>query len=180
MKSKNEFIVLGGGCFWCTEAIFKNIKGVIEITPGYAGGNIANPTYGEVSSGKTGHAETIEVEYDPKILNFDDLLEVFFGSHDPTTKDRQGGDVGSQYRSIILYTSENQKIVAEKFIQNLESKKAFNALIVTEIRPLDHFYEAENYHKNYYDSNREAPYCKVVIAPKISKVKEKYKNLVKA
>ena len=180
MNSELSTIVLGSGCFWCTEAAFKMIKGIVATAPGYAGGSTgspqAAPTYEDVCSGTTGHAEVIKVTYDPAIVSFDDLLTVFFGSHDPTTMNRQGNDVGTQYRSTILYTSEEQKIAAEKYIAELQ-KDGVSA--VTTVEPLKEFYEAEDYHHDYFAKNPTAAYCSAVISPKLKKIKEKLAALLK-
>lgn len=178
-QSTNKIIVLGGGCFWCLETIFNRLKGVNNITSGYAGGHTANPTYTEVSNGSTGHAEVIKIEYNPTIINDEILLEVFFALHDPTTLNQQGNDIGTQYRSLILYTSEQQKTAAENFIQYLTSEKTFTNPIVTEIKPLTVFYPAEDYHQNYYEQNTHKPYCQLVISPKIKKIEEKFATLLK-
>lgn len=167
-----ETIVLGGGCFWCTEAVFRLFKGVMDACPGYAGGTMADPTYDQVCGGYTGHAEVLKVDYDPKAITLDTLLDVFFTMHDPTTLNRQGADFGTQYRSIILYTNDKQKEAAEKFIRNLQ--KDLSSPIVTEVKRLDTFYTAEEYHKRYYERNENKPYCSAVIGPKIAKVKKKY------
>jgi peptide-methionine (S)-S-oxide reductase len=172
MTSETQAIVFGGGCFWCTEAVFSMIEGVVKTMPGYAGGTTKNPTYEEVCSGDTGHVEVLQVEYDPKIVALDKLLDVFFTMHDPTTIDRQGADVGSQYRSIILYTSDEQKKGAENFIKGIQ--KNFGKPIVTEVKKLDKFYPAESYHKDYYDKNKINPYCMFVVKPKIDKVKKRF------
>jgi peptide-methionine (S)-S-oxide reductase len=172
MTSETQAIVFGGGCFWCTEAVFSMIEGVVKTMPGYAGGTTKNPTYEEVCSGDTGHVEVLQVEYDPKIVALDKLLDVFFTMHDPTTIDRQGADVGSQYRSIILYTSDEQKRGAENFIKGIQ--KNFGKPIVTEVKKLDKFYPAESYHKDYYDKNKINPYCMFVVKPKVDKVKKKF------
>lgn len=177
--SKNEVAVFGGGCFWCTEAIFQQLKGVISVTPGYAGGHVPNPSYNEVSSGTTGHAEVARIEFDPAEIPYEDLLEVFMHLHDPTTLNRQGYDVGSQYRSIILYIGDQQKKLAEKEIKKLTSDKEFKKPIVTEIKPLDKFYEAEDYHKNYYLNNQDKPYCQLIISPKLTHLRQKYSNKLK-
>ncbi|MEK7124491.1 MAG: peptide-methionine (S)-S-oxide reductase MsrA [Patescibacteria group bacterium] len=177
---KIETIVFGGGCFWCTEAVFKMLKGIIAVEPGYAGGNKKNPTYEEVSSESTGHAETIKVEYNPDIISFKDLLAVFFATHNSTTKNRQGDDVGEQYRSIILYTNEEQKEESEKFIKELNNSSPDGPSIVTEVKKLDVFYPAENYHKNYYQRNEQQPYCQIVINPKLKKVQERFAQLLKS
>lgn len=173
-----ETIVFGGGCFWCTEAVFKMLKGVLSVEPGYAGGKTENPTYEQVSRGDTGHAEVIRVEYDPEQVAFAELLQVFFGSHDPTTLNRQGADVGTQYRSVIFYTTESQKQKSEHYIEVLNKSQGVQK-IVTEVAPLEKFYPAENYHKDYFKNNPQAGYCQLVIAPKIEKVEQKFKKLLK-
>ncbi len=172
MENKSESIVFGGGCFWCTEAVFSMFKGVLKTTPGYAGGTVKNPTYEMVCEGDTGHAEVLKIDYDPKIIQLKTLLDIFFNMHDPTLLNRQGGDVGTQYRSIILYNSEEQKETAEKFIKNLQS--SFENPIVTELKKLEEFYPAEDYHQRYYEKHPYQPYCAVVIGPKIHKIKKKY------
>jgi peptide-methionine (S)-S-oxide reductase len=163
-----EFATFGGGCFWCTEAIFQRLPGVKSVASGYAGGKTENPAYEEVSSGRTGHAEVIQVEFEPAKISFANLLEVFWHAHDPTTLNRQGADVGTQYRSIILYASEEQKKVAEK--SKLTAASQFKDPVVTEIVPLKKFYKAERYHQNYFNNNPSAPYCSFVIRPKLDKV----------
>ncbi|EFD92785.1 MAG: peptide methionine sulfoxide reductase [Candidatus Parvarchaeum acidophilus ARMAN-5] len=173
----SEFIALGGGCFWCTEAVFKLIKGVIKTTPGYAGGQTENPTYSEVCSGNTGHAETLLIEYDPAVIKLDTLLNIFFDMHDPTSKDRQENDVGSQYRSVIFYTNEEQKNMAQYKINNIKSD--FDKPILTKVEPLKKFYEAEDNHKDYYAKNPINPYCAIVIVPKLHKIKKKYAKFLK-
>jgi len=176
---KQETIVFGGGCFWCTEAVFKMIKGVSSVKPGYSGGTVPHPTYDQVCTGTTGHAEAVEVVYDPTLVKFDDLLTIFFGSHDPTTKNRQGNDVGTQYRSVIFYTTDAQKSAAEKFIKDLNDSAAEGHPIVTELEQLEVFYEAENYHHDYFARNPGNPYCQVIINPKLEKVQHNYANLLK-
>lgn len=175
--NKKEVAVFAGGCFWCTEAVFEDLKGVIAVMPGYAGGHTENPTYEQVCGGSTGHAEVIRIEFDPSKIPYADLLTVFFATHDPTTKDRQGADVGSQYRSAIFYATEAQKKDAEEFIAKLNEGPGPKA--VTEIAPLGAFYPAEEYHREYYRNNTSAPYCQVVINPKLEKVKEKFHQLLK-
>ncbi len=175
---KNEIAIFGGGCFWCTEAVFQMMKGVSAVKPGYAGGEKANPTYQEVSSGMTGHAEVIHITYDPSVVKYTDLLTVFFGSHDPTTKNRQGADVGTQYRSIILTTSDEQATEAKKFIEELNTSSEFGDPIVTEVEPLKEFYGAEDYHKNYFRDNPNQGYCQIVINPKLEKVKKNFAALL--
>lgn len=174
-----EVAVFGGGCFWCTEAVFKMLKGVTSVEPGYAGGITKNPTYEEVSSGDTGHVEVIRIEYDPHEIIYHDLLTVFFGSHDATQMNRQGNDVGTQYRSVIFYTNVAQKEVAEKYIKELDESTTEGEPIVTTVEPLDTFYPAEDYHKNYYAQNKNQGYCQVIIAPKLQKVQQQYAALLK-
>ncbi|MDO8530436.1 MAG: peptide-methionine (S)-S-oxide reductase MsrA [bacterium] len=174
-----ENIILGGGCFWCTEAIFKMLKGVISVEPGYAGGTTKNPTDSAVYSGVTGHAEVVKIEYEPGIIPLQTLLTVFFASHDPTTKDRQGNDVGSGYRSIILYSTEDQKNISEKFIEDLNHSSEKGAPIVTEVKILEKFYPAEDYHKDFYAKNPRQGYCQVVINPKLKKVQKEFTQLLK-
>ena len=175
-----KIAVFGGGCFWCTEAVFKMLKGIISVLPGYAGGTVLNPTYGQVARGKTGHAEVIRIEYDPARISYRDLLTVFFATHDPTALNRQGADIGPQYRSVIFYSDEEQKKEAEKFIKELNASSPEGRPIVTAIEPLTDFYEAEDYHKNYYAKNAGNPYCEVVINPKLQKVQEKFAELLKS
>lgn len=172
MANKTETIVFGGGCFWCTEAVFQMFDGVKRTQPGYAGGTKKNPTYEEVCTGTTGHAEVLLVEYDPKTVTLEKLLEVFFTMHDPTLLNRQGADVGTQYRSIVLYNTDEQK---EKVIKAIkEEQKKYSNDIVTEVKKLDGFYPAEDYHKDYYNNNKANPYCLLVIRPKINKVKKEF------
>ena len=177
MPQKTETAIFGGGCFWCTEAIFESLKGVLSVMPGYAAGETKNPTYEEVCSGGTGHAEVTKIEFDPSQISYDDLLTVFFASHDPTTLNRQGNDVGTQYRSIILYASEAQKQSAELFIKKLNES---GPKVVTEVKALESFYEAEEYHQQYYRNNARQPYCQVVINPKLEKLKKRFHELLKA
>ena len=178
MEAKIEIAIFGGGCFWCTEAVFKSLKGVLSVLPGYAGGEGKNPTYEQVSTGKTGHAEVIKIEYDSNIISYQNLLTVFFATHDPTTLNRQGADVGTQYRSVIFYTTEEQKEEVEKFIAEINNSSKEGSPIVTEIKPLEKFYEAENYHKDYFANNPGNQYCELVINPKLEKVKQKFSELV--
>ena len=173
MATKTEIIVLGGGCFWCTEAVFSMFKGVVRTMPGYAGGTSRNPTYEQVCTGRTRHAEVLELEYDPKVAPLEKLLDIFFSMHDPTSLNRQEADVGSQYRSIILYTSDAQKAVIEKHIASIKGN--YQKPIVTEVKKLDKFYPSEDYHKDYYKSNPLQPYCMLVIRPKVKKIKDKFK-----
>lgn len=171
MDSKTRSIVLGGGCFWCTEACLALVEGVVAVTPGYAGGSTENPTYEQVSRGKTGHAEVVSVEYDPSRVTLEEILEVFFASHDPTTLNRQGADVGTQYRSIILYSSEEQEAAAEKMI--VDMGKRYQAPVVTEVKALESFYPAEEYHRLYFEKNPRHAYCRAVIVPKVGKIMHK-------
>lgn len=173
-----EVAVFGGGCFWCTEAVFKMLKGVTSVMPGYTGGAKENPTDEEVSSGTTGHAEVVRVEYDPAQVKYSILLTIFFGSHDPTTKNRQGADVGTQYRSVIFYTTPEQKAEAEKFISEINSSNKFGDPVVTELEPLGKFYGAESYHQDYFARNSENQYCQLVINPKLEKVQKNFGELL--
>jgi len=177
---KNEIAVFGGGCFWCTEAVYQELKGVKAVMPGYAGGETKNPTYEQVCGGGTGHAEAIRIEFDPTQISYKDLLTVFFATHDPTTLNRQGNDVGTQYRSIILYKDEEQKKDAEAYIKELSESESGGGAIVTEIKPLEIFYEAEDYHRNYFKNNPNQPYCQAIINPKVRKAKEKFARLLKS
>ena len=180
MIDNKQKIFFGGGCFWCMEAIFQKLQGVEKITSGYTGGTTKSPSYKNVATGSTGHVEVVEVIFDPKMITLNDLLAVFFSSHDPTTQDRQGNDIGSQYRSVIYYISVNQKNEIEKFIKQLTADKIFTKSIVTEVKPLDIFYPAEDYHQNYYQQNRyKNPYCLLVINPKIKKLKKSFAHLLK-
>lgn len=169
----------GGGCFWCTEAIFQRLKGVSSAVPGYSGGELPNPTYEEVSEGTTGHAEAVQIEFDPNQIPFRKLLEVFFYTHDPTTPNQQGNDIGPQYRSSVFYHDEEQKSSVGEFIRELGEKKVFERPIVTLIEPFKNFYETDDYHKNYYERNKDAMYCNYVIGPKIHKLIEKYGKDIK-
>ena len=171
---KTETAVLGGGCFWCTEAIYKRIIGVVSVKPGYAGGHSESPTYYQVCSGTTGHAEVIRVEFDPEVVAYEDLLEIFWQAHDPTTKNKQGNDIGTQYRSIILFKDITQQKLAEASLKKADTSGEFKKPIVTEIKPLDVFYEAEDYHQDYFANNPNQPYCRAVISPKVRHFFEKY------
>ena len=172
--------VFGGGCFWCTEAVFDELRGVKSVVSGYAGGSTKNPTYEEVCGGRTGHAEVIKIEFDPGEIAFKDLLTVFFASHDPTTLNRQGNDVGTQYRSAIFYANEEQKREAEAFIKELNDSKAFGKPVVTTLEPLGEFYEAEDYHQKYYANNPYQPYCQYMIPPKLTKLHKQFGALLKS
>src|SRR3990167_11218179 len=162
-----ETATLAGGCFWCTEAIFKRLKGVTSVVSGYTGGNVENPSYEEVCGGDTGHAEAIQITFDPKVVPYEKLLEIFFALHDPTTLNRQGNDAGTQYRSVIFYTDDEQKKATQKFIDKLNET---GPKVVTELKPFDKFYKAEDYHQKYYEKNAREPYCQIVINPKIEKL----------
>jgi peptide-methionine (S)-S-oxide reductase len=175
--ARHAIATFAGGCFWCTEAIFQRLTGVRSVLPGYSGGETKNPSYEDVCSGKTGHAECIQVEFDPKILSYQELLGVFFKLHDPTTLNRQGNDVGSQYRSVVFYHSKEQKQIAEKAKE--EASKHYKDPIVTKISPFKKFYVAEDYHQNYFNNNRTQPYCQAVIDPKIKKLFENYSQKLK-
>ncbi|MGM0376864.1 MAG: peptide-methionine (S)-S-oxide reductase MsrA [Bacteroidota bacterium] len=176
-KSSNESVaVFGGGCFWCIEAVFQQLEGVQKVEPGYSGGEKANPTYQEVSSGNTGHAEVARIFFNPDTISYRELLEVFFTVHDPTTLNRQGADVGPQYRSVIFWQDEKQKSDAKEMIRWLEDNGVFDDPIVTEIAEAGPFYVAEDYHHNYYKNNRNQPYCQVVINPKLKKLREKFSD----
>jgi len=170
---------LAGGCFWCTEAVYAEIKGVTSVTSGYIGGAVPNPTYKDVCTGQTGHAEAIEIEYDPAVVPFEKLLDVFFTTHDPTTLNRQGADVGTQYRSGVFYHDDEQKRIAEAVIAKLDAAKVFPGKIVTEVTKATIFYPAEDYHQDYFATNPFQPYCQAVAAPKVEKVRKVFKDLVK-
>jgi peptide-methionine (S)-S-oxide reductase len=172
-------ILLGGGCFWCTEAVFQRLEGVIEVRSGYAGGLIENPTYRQICTGTTGHAEVIQVIFDPKMIALETLLEVFWATHDPTTLNRQGADVGPQYRSSIFYLNEHQKEIAEKMKSELNKARIFDAPIVTEITAFTNFYPAENYHQDYFNQNGMQPYCQFVVRPKVDKLKKYFADKLK-
>lgn len=174
-----EVAVFGGGCFWCTEAVFKMLDGVVSVVPGYAGGTKPNPTYDEVCGGLTGHAEVTRIEYDPTKIPFRTLLTVFFATHDPTTLNRQGPDVGTQYRSLILYTTPKQKEEAEAFIREVDASSKEGNPVVTIVAPLTTFYEAENYHHDYFAKNPEKAYCNLIISPKVEKVQKEFATLLK-
>jgi peptide-methionine (S)-S-oxide reductase len=178
-QKKTESAVLGAGCFWCTEAVFQLIRGVETVEPGYAGGDLPNPTYEEVSPGTTGHVEVAKITFDPTMISFREVLEIFFGTHDPTQLNRQGADVGTQYRSVIFYGSAEQKAAAEQLIAELTNEKVYGRPIVTKVEPLRAFYPAETYHKDYFKKHPQAPYCQVVIAPKIAKLQKTYFSKLK-
>jgi peptide-methionine (S)-S-oxide reductase len=167
-----ELATLGGGCFWCLEAVFQDLKGVLKVESGYAGGSSPHPTYELVCSGRTGHAEVVQMTFDPERISYHDLLEVFFVTHDPTTLNRQGADTGTQYRSVIFYHTPDQKATAQQVMKELETAQLWNGTIVTELTPLKEFYPAEAYHQNYYRNNPMQPYCLAVIAPKVAKFRQ--------
>lgn len=173
-KSRSQIATLGGGCFWCLEAVYEQLNGVIGVESGYAGGAVPSPTYEQVCTGRTGHAEVVQVTFDPEVITFEDLLGVFFTIHDPTTLNRQGADVGTQYRSAIFYHDEKQRTVAEAVIQRIEAEGIWDDSIVTEVTTLEVFYKAEDYHQEYYRRNRGQAYCQVVIAPKVAKFRRQY------
>ena len=179
MNNDLAVATFGNGCFWCTEAIFQQLKGVESVYPGYTGGSVKNPSYREVCTGTTGHAEAIQIKYDPSVINYRELLDIFFYTHDPTTLNRQGADVGTQYRSAIFYHDEEQKAAAEEIISQLTAEKVYDDPIVTEVTPMDVFYMAEDYHKNYYLNNKNQGYCRAVINPKLDKFMKKYGSKTK-
>jgi len=176
---KTDTATFGTGCFWCTEAIFQELNGVLKVTSGYSGGHVKNPTYEQVCEKKTGHAEVCQIVYDPTVVSFDELLEVFWKTHDPTTLNRQGNDVGTQYRSVIFYMNPSQKEKAEHYKAALDKSGAFNNPIVTVIEPYRNFYSAENYHQDYFDQNGGQPYCRFVIAPKVEKFQKVFHDKLK-
>jgi peptide-methionine (S)-S-oxide reductase len=177
-SSPSETAILGGGCFWCTEAIFSKLRGVESVESGYSGGTMPNPTYEQVCSGDTQHAEAVKIAYNPNVISYKQLLEIFFTVHDPTTLNRQGADVGTQYRSVIFYQDQKQKETAESVIREVEAEKVWGGRIVTEVVPFTAFYKAEGYHQEYYEKNPRQGYCMVVIAPKVLKFRKKYANLL--
>ncbi|MFB3888620.1 MAG: peptide-methionine (S)-S-oxide reductase MsrA [Candidatus Bathyarchaeia archaeon] len=173
-RKRMEVATLGSGCFWCSEAVFQLIRGVEKVEPGYAGGTVPDPTYERVSTGTTGHAEVVQLTFDPDIISFREILEIFFGTHDPTQLNRQGSDIGTQYRSVILYNDDAQKATAEQLIAELTREKAYDKPIVTQLEKFTAFYPAEEYHKDYYKKHPKQPYCQVVIAPKIAKLQKTF------
>ncbi|UCC28193.1 MAG: peptide-methionine (S)-S-oxide reductase MsrA [Candidatus Bathyarchaeota archaeon] len=174
-----EVATLGGGCFWCTEAVFSEIEGVVKVESGYSGGSLTNPSHEQVSTGTTGHAEVVQITFDSSIVSFKEILEIFFATHDPTSLNRQGNDVGTQYRSVVFYHDNKQRATAEEIIEELGNSGAYDAPIVTKVEPFEVFYKAEDYHTNYFKSHPEQPYCKLVIAPKITKLREYYWDKLK-
>jgi peptide-methionine (S)-S-oxide reductase len=169
-----ETATLGGGCFWCLDAVYRDVRGVERVVSGYAGGHVPRPTYEQVCSGRTGHAEVVQITFDPRLVSYRELLEVFFTIHDPTTPNRQGADVGTQYRSIILYHSPEQQQTAQAVMAELGAARVWDAPIVTQVEPLEAFYPAEDYHQEYFARNPNQPYCQIVIAPKVAKFRQKY------
>ncbi len=179
-KSSNlETITLGGGCYWCVEAVYEDLNGVKSVVSGFSGGNIANPTYEEVCTGKTGHAEVVQITYDKTVTDINEIFMVFFTVHDPTTLNRQGADVGTQYRSVIFYKNDEQRKAAQSIIAELNKAKVYSSPIVTKVEPFKKFYKAEDYHQNYYANNKNQPYCKMVIQPKIEKFEKVFKDKLK-
>jgi peptide-methionine (S)-S-oxide reductase len=179
MSQTSEIATLGGGCFWCTEAVFTELKGVEKVEPGYAGGTVPNPTYEQVCSDRTGHAEVVQVTFNPTLISYEEFLKIFFTVHDPTTLNRQGADVGTQYRSVIFYHSDEQKSIAKQVVGELTAAKLWKAPIVTQIEPFKVFYKAEPYHLDYFKNNPRQPYCQMVIAPKVRKFREHYMEKLK-
>ncbi len=173
-EQKSETAILGGGCFWCLEAVYQRVKGVEKVESGFSGGYIKNPAYREVTSGRTGHAEVVKITYNPEVLSFEVLLSIFFTIHDPTTLNRQGADVGTHYRSVIFYSNDAQKKVAESVMKQLTETKVYDDPIVTQLAEEAPFYKAEDYHQNYFNNNAQQPYCQVVVAPKVRKFREKF------
>lgn len=178
-KAKLETITLGGGCYWCVEAVYENLRGVQSVVSGFAGGTTVNPSYEEVSSGQTGHAECVQITYDPKVTSLDEIFKVFFSVHDPTTLNRQGADQGTQYRSVIFYQNPQQKKAAQDIIGALQKAKVFDKPIVTTIEPIKKFYKAENYHQDYFAKNPNQPYCQLVVKPKVEKFEKLFKSKLK-
>jgi peptide-methionine (S)-S-oxide reductase len=177
--ARHEVATLGAGCFWCVEAVFDDLRGVEDVVSGYAGGQAPNPTYQQVCSGTTGHAEVVQVTFDPQVVSFRELLEVFFTVHDPTTLNRQGGDVGTQYRSAVFYHTDEQRETAERVIKELNAARIWDAPIVTEVVPFAEFFPAEDYHQEYFANNPSQPYCRAVVAPKVAKFRQKYLERLK-
>jgi len=179
-ERRREVATLGGGCFWCLDAVYRELRGVERVESGYAGGSVPNPTYRQVFGGDTGHAEVVQVTFDPSVISYRDLLDVFFTIHDPTTRDRQGSDVGPQYRSIILYHSPDQERIAREAIADFDARAIWNAPIVTEVKPLREFYPAERYHQDYFSNNARQPYCQIVIEPKVAKFRKRFVEQLRA
>lgn len=180
MEEIEDIATLAGGCFWCLEAVYERLRGVSQVVSGYAGGDAPNPSYQQVCAGDTGHAEVVQISFDPRIVSYRDLLSVFFTIHDPTTPDRQGADVGTQYRSAIFYHSESQKQDALSVMEEIEAQRIWPGDIVTELVPFDSFWEAEEYHQDYYRRNSQNPYCQLVIEPKVAKLRKEYLALLES
>lgn len=178
-KTKIEIATFAAGCFWCTEAVFLKLKGVSKVESGYTGGKLANPTYKQICTGTTGHAEGIQITFDPSVISYQQLLDVFFHTHDPTTLNRQGADIGTQYRSAVFYANEQQKLAAKTMINKIDATGTYDNPIVTTLEKLTKWYPAENYHQNYYEQNKRQPYCQFTISPKIAKFRKRYAKLVK-
>jgi peptide-methionine (S)-S-oxide reductase len=176
---RTEVATLGGGCFWCTEAVFRELRGIVDVMPGYAGGSVVNPSYEDVCGGETGHAEVVQVTFDPAVIPYRDVLEVFFATHDPTTLNRQGADVGTQYRSVILYSSPEQRATAEAAIRERNAEEKLGRRVVTQLLPLETFYPAEEYHRDYFRRNPSRGYCQMVISPKMKKFRKSYAERLK-
>lgn len=176
MNNNFEYATLGGGCFWCIEAVFSEVRGINTAISGYSGGTVKNPTYREVTSGRTGHAEVIQLQFDPEVITYRDILTIFFHLHDPTTLNRQGADVGTQYRSVIFYHNDEQEKVAREVFEEIDRSDLWDNHLITEISPLDEFYKAEDYHQDYYANNPNQPYCTFVISPKMSKLRKLFKD----
>lgn len=180
MSAITDTATFGGGCFWCTEAVFQQVKGVLKVESGYSGGTVKNPAYKEVCSGTTGHAEVVQIVFNPEEISFEELLEIFYLTHDPTTLNRQGNDVGTQYRSVIFYRNDNQRKLAEKVKQEVQKSGHYTNPVITEISPFTAFYRAEDYHQNYYNDNKNQPYCSFVISPKLEKFRKTFTNKLKS
>lgn len=180
IDKKNATVILGNGCFWCTEAVFQLLTGVRNVISGYSGGSTIDPDYKSICSGQTGHAECLQITYDPMMISYEDLLEIFFKTHDPTTLNRQGNDTGTQYRSVIFFENEEQKNIASSYIQQLDNSGIFGKPIVTTLEPLTKFYPAENYHQDYYLQNGIAPYCQFVVKPKVDKFKKEFSHKIRS
>jgi peptide-methionine (S)-S-oxide reductase len=178
-NQNKETATLAGGCFWCLEPVFDNLQGVLDVVSGYSGGHVPDPTYSEVTSGRTGHAEVVQVTFDPTVISFAEILEVFFTIHDPTTLNRQGADVGTQYRSAVFYHTPEQKATIQQVVADLEKQQVWDNPIVTQVAPFEVFYPAEDYHQEYYVNNPRQPYCQMVVAPKVAKFRKKYADRLK-
>ncbi len=179
MLRNTETAIFAGGCFWCTEAVFQSLKGVISVMSGYTGGTLKNPSYEQVNTGRTGHAEAVKIEFDPAVISYKDLLIVFFNTHDPTTLNQDGANIGTDYRSVVFYVNEAQEKTARDIIRELEEGNAYDKPIVTEVTPASEFYPAEDYHRDYYKMNKGNPYCEIVIAPKLEKLQKRFAELLK-